>query len=96
MPDLGAPSPLYLTVEQVAEMLQFSTKSVYRLAKDDPTMPVLRLGKGPNAMVRFPRERLEVWLRAHEQGRPRSQKQMRGADNHAPDKGATGAAAAVR
>ncbi len=65
----GAHEPAYLTVEEVAAMLRVSRASIYRLAASDDTMPVLRL---PGAM-RFPRERLERWLRAREQGlsRPR-------------------------
>jgi hypothetical protein len=47
-------------------MLQLSAKSIYRLAKDDPSMPMLKLA----GTVRFPRERLERWLRDREQGRP--------------------------
>lgn len=54
--------PLYLKADQVAEMLQLSAKSVFRLAAADPTMPQLRLG----GSVRFPRERLLRWLRARE------------------------------
>lgn len=56
--------PLYLTARQVAETLQLSAKSVFRLAAADPTMPQLRLG----GSVRFPRERLLRWLRAREGG----------------------------
>jgi hypothetical protein len=50
---------------------------VYRLVGADPTMPVLRLGGAgrPDALgrearttLRFPRERLLVWLRSREQG----------------------------
>jgi excisionase family DNA binding protein len=57
----------YLTAAQVGDLLQLSAKSVYRLAKADPTMPMLKLG----GTVRFPRERLERWLRDREQGSPR-------------------------
>jgi len=56
----------YLTTKEVADLLRVSEKSVYRWAKDDPSMPMLRLG----GTVRFPRERLERWLRDREQGRP--------------------------
>src|SRR5215467_11052732 len=56
----------YLTPKEVADMLRVSEKSIYRWAKDDPSMPMLRLG----GTVRFPRERLERWLRDREQGRP--------------------------
>ena len=56
----------YLTPAQVAELLQVSEKSVYRWAKADASMPMLRIG----GTVRFPRERLERWLRNREQGPP--------------------------
>jgi excisionase family DNA binding protein len=56
----------YLTAVQVGKMLQLSAKSIYRLANDDPTMPMLKIG----GTVRFPKERLERWLRDREQGRP--------------------------
>ena len=62
--------PEYLTAEEVATLLRASPKTVYRIAKADATMPVLKLG----GLVRFPRERLERWLRAREQGRPRMRK----------------------
>ena len=57
----------YLTAAQVGRLLQVSEKSIYRWAQADPSMPVLRIG----GTVRFPRERLERWLREREQGRPR-------------------------
>jgi excisionase family DNA binding protein len=63
---------VYLTAEQVAAMLQLSSKTIYRLVKSDATMPALRLG----GTVRFPRERLEQWLRDREQGRARTRKPM--------------------
>lgn len=49
-------------------MLKLSTKSVYRIAQADPSMPMLKLG----GSVRFPRERLLRWLHQREQGRPRT------------------------
>ncbi len=58
-------APEYLTVAQVSNLLEVSEKSLYRWAKDDSTMPVLRVG----GTVRFPRERLLRWLRDREQGR---------------------------
>ncbi len=61
-------SAAYLTPAQVGKMLQLSAKSIYRLAKDDPTMPMLKI----RGAVRFPRERLERWLRDREQGRPQT------------------------
>jgi excisionase family DNA binding protein len=68
--------PVYLTPEQVAKMLQLSAKSLYRLAKSDPTLPMIRLGRGKNASVRFPRERLLKWLRDREQGRAHPMRQQ--------------------
>ena len=65
------PEPLYLTAEDVAELLQVSKSTVFRMARRDRTMPALMLG----GVVRFPRERLLLWLRQREQGtvpRPRS------------------------
>jgi excisionase family DNA binding protein len=67
----------YLTPAEVAALLRVSKSAVYRLASDDPTMPVLRLGgsgrsdalgREPRATLRFPRERLLAWLRSREQG----------------------------
>ena len=54
----------YLTATQVARWLQVSEKSVYRWATHDPSMPTLRIG----GVIRFPRERLERWVRSREQG----------------------------
>ncbi len=62
----------YLTPEQVGDLLQVSVKSIYRWAKADPTMPMLRLG----GTVRFPQARLERWLRDREQGRPPMQRRV--------------------
>jgi excisionase family DNA binding protein len=66
------PAPAYLTADDVGALLQLSPKSIYRLAKDDPTLPMLKIG----GSVRFPRERLLTWLRAREQGPPRTRKQV--------------------
>jgi excisionase family DNA binding protein len=57
----------YLTVPQVAALLQVSAKSVFRWATEDATMPVLRMGR----TVRVPRDRFLRWLQAREQGRIR-------------------------
>lgn len=54
----------YLTIEQLAGLLQVSQKSVSRWASTDPSMPVLRLGR----TVRFPKDRVLRWLRSREQG----------------------------
>ena len=64
----GETGPEYLTADQVGTLLQLSAKSIYRLAATDPTLPMLKVG----GSVRFPRERLERWLRNREQGRARS------------------------
>ena len=64
------PAPAYLPAKQVGEMLQVKDKSVYRWLKDDPTMPALKIG----GTVRFPRERLERWLRDREQGAARGRR----------------------
>ena len=72
--------PLYLRAEDVAELLQVSKSSVFRMAKRDKTMPALVIG----GIVRFPRERLLLWLRQREQGsvpRPRAPKTV--ANGHA-------------
>ena len=54
--------PLYLTIAQVAALLQISERTVYRWASTDPTLPVLRVGGGT---LRFPRGRLLRWLEEH-------------------------------
>jgi excisionase family DNA binding protein len=58
--------PTYYTPKEVASLLRISVRSVYRLVKNDPTVPALNLTGGA---LRFPRERLEKWLRDREQGR---------------------------
>ena len=56
--------PVFLTIEQVAQLLQVSEKSVSRWAKADPTMPALRIGR----TLRFNQERLMAWLKTNTQG----------------------------
>lgn len=73
--DLSAPddgAPFYLRPEEVAELLRLSVKSVYRLAAEDPELPVLKLGR----TVRFPRERLLKWLKDREQGPGRAGRRL--------------------
>jgi excisionase family DNA binding protein len=70
-PSDPGPESEYLTAAQLAELLQVSTRTVARWASSDPSMPVTRLG----GVVRFHRARVERWLRASEQGRPRARKQ---------------------
>jgi len=59
--------PAYLTVAQVAALLQVSERTLYRWVATEPTLPVLRIA----GTLRFPRERLLRWLAEHEQGRRR-------------------------
>jgi excisionase family DNA binding protein len=54
--------PNYLTALQVGELLQVDEKTVLRWSLQDASMPVLRRGR----VVRFPRERLLVWLERQE------------------------------
>jgi excisionase family DNA binding protein len=70
----------YLTVDQVAKQLQVDPATVYRWAKADRTMPVFRIG----GVVRFPRERLEAWLRAREQGEQHRRYQVLSSRKSAP------------
>ncbi len=60
-------APVYLTADQVGELLQVKPKTVYAWAAADVTMPRLKIG----GTVRFPRERLLRWLADREQGRAR-------------------------
>ncbi len=78
----AAPGPAYLTPDQVAELLQVASKTIYDWARKDPTMPVLRIGHA----VRFPRERLMQWLRDREQGRARTRSLSAVASKPALDK----------
>ena len=57
-----APEPAYLTARQVADLLRVNEKTVQRWSLQDASMPVLRRGR----VVRFPRERLLVWLEPQE------------------------------
>ena len=81
------PEAEYLTPEQVAAMLQVSPKSIYRWAKIDPTLLMLKLG----GTVRFPRERLLRWLRDREQGRSRIRRPVLSSAKSAPPQEAHGA-----
>lgn len=55
---------LYLTATQVADLLQVSTRTVERMAREDTTMPALRLGR----ILRFPWLELQLWLARGTQG----------------------------
>lgn len=72
----------YLTPAEVADLLRVSVKTVYRLAAQEPTMPMLKLG----GSVRFPRERLLRWLDQRTQGTPQSIKRLHVAANGASSK----------
>jgi excisionase family DNA binding protein len=69
----------YLTADEVAGILKLSPKTIYRLAKTDPTLPMLKLG----GAVRFPRERLLRWLATREQGHRRTRHPLYSSPNHA-------------
>jgi excisionase family DNA binding protein len=66
-----APEPLYLTVEQAAELVQLSAKTLRRIIASDQTFPALRLV--PGGAVRIHRGQLRRWLDARTQGRGRQQ-----------------------
>jgi excisionase family DNA binding protein len=78
----------YLTPREVAKMLSLRMKSLYRLVKSDPSMPVTRLATGT---LRFRRDALERWLRDQEQGTPRIRNQMHAVSKPASTKAATSA-----
>jgi excisionase family DNA binding protein len=69
--------PVYLTALQVAELLQVDEKTVLRWSLQDASMPVLRRGR----VVRFPRERLLVWLERQE---PRAARRSAQGQHKAP------------
>jgi excisionase family DNA binding protein len=77
----------YLTADEVGTILRLSPKTIYRLAKADPTLPMLKLG----GAVRFPRERLLRWLWDREQGRPRIRKPMLSAQKLSESRGVAAA-----
>jgi excisionase family DNA binding protein len=63
-------APEYLTLQEFADLLRVdSDRTIRRLVRRDPTVPMLRVGR----RVLFPRERLLRWLQSREQGmgRPR-------------------------
>lgn len=72
---LGAPATesVYLTADEVAALLRCSSKHIYRLVREDPTLPALWLGN----VLRFRRVALMRWLESREQGRGRIRGQVR-------------------
>ena len=70
MPEQKETVTQYLSCEQVAVMLQVSKKSVFRWARNDPSMPCLRIG----GTVRFPQAQLCRWLAARQQGQGKARR----------------------
>jgi excisionase family DNA binding protein len=56
----------YMTAAQVAELLQVSSKSIYRIASEDASFPALRLVAGGSWRVH--RDQLQRWLDQRTQG----------------------------
>jgi excisionase family DNA binding protein len=73
--------PVFLTAQQVADMLQVDERTVLRWAQHDASMPAIRLGR----VVRFEREPLLRWLALK---RPRVARSV----SRLPTHGAPGAA----
>ena len=61
--------PVYLTVQQVAEMLAVNQRSLLRWAAQDASMPASRFGR----VIRFERAALLRWL---ERKKPRNARQI--------------------
>jgi excisionase family DNA binding protein len=57
--------PDYFVARELADMLRLSEKSIYRIVREDPTFPYVRVGRGA---MRFPRERVRRWLAKRTQG----------------------------
>jgi hypothetical protein len=57
-----AGAPAYLTARDVADLLKLDDKTIFRWAKEDASMPVLKRG----------RERLLGWLQRQERRAPRT------------------------
>ena len=55
----------YDRADDIAKLVNVSPKSIYRLAKTDPTFPMVKVG----GAVRFPRERVLKWLARRTQGK---------------------------
>ena len=51
-------TPVYLTLEEAAELVNVDQKTVARWSREDHTFPVFRRGR----VVRVPRERFLAWL----------------------------------
>jgi predicted DNA-binding transcriptional regulator AlpA len=57
--------PIFWTADDVGKVIQLTDKSVYRLAKKDPTFPCVKIG----GSLRFPRDRVLKWLAQRTQGK---------------------------
>ena len=57
--------PVYWKAKKVGIVMDLSDKSVYRLAKSDPTFPCVKIG----GSLRFPRDRVLRWLAQRTQGK---------------------------
>jgi excisionase family DNA binding protein len=82
-PPEGPAVPVYMTIAQVAAMLQVAPRTVYGWVWADQTLPVLKIG----GTLRFPRERLLRWLQQREQGSHRT-RELRSSVPRAPRKSA--------
>lgn len=63
----------YWTAQDVSKMLRLSEKSIYRLVRDDPSFPCVRLGRGA---LRFPKGRVLRWLADRTQGQARPRRSV--------------------
>ena len=54
-------SPAYVTLEQAAELLQVSTRTIRRLVADG-SLPAYRLGDHPSSHVRLRVDELLAWV----------------------------------
>jgi len=54
----------YLTINEIAELLRTSTRTVYRLA-EEKAVPFVKL-RGKNSKLLFPREKILSWLQERE------------------------------
>jgi excisionase family DNA binding protein len=64
MSEVSEKEPQYWVAQELAAVVRLSEKSIYRLMKQDPTFPFVRVG----GAVRFPRERVLRWLAKRTQG----------------------------
>jgi predicted DNA-binding transcriptional regulator AlpA len=64
MSEAADKEPDYWVAKEVAAVVRLSEKSIYRIMKDDPTFPHVRI----SGSVRFPRERVLRWLAKRTQG----------------------------